>query len=158
MNYLKKIAPLIGLLTFGMAFELPAAESLRYEEPIRYRQAVMIMTKRHFDQISAIAKGRQAFSRDEALRQATYLDLLAQVGLDGFVAGSHDGATKAKPEIWRDWPAFRGLNDKYRAQTARLKDVARTANSAEALKPVIAELTRICKACHDDFKAPSVGN
>lgn len=158
MIRLIKTVPLVGCLLLSLAFEPAVAESFRYEEPIRYRQAVMTMSKRHFDQISAIAKGRQAFSREEALKHATYLDLLAQVSIDGFVAGSHEGDTKAKPEIWRDWATYRGLNDKYRNQTARLKEIARTATSAEALKPAIADLTRACKACHDDYKASSVGN
>lgn len=130
----------------------PIAEVSRYEEPIRYRRAVMTMIKRHYDQVSAISKGKVPFQRDELIRQANYLEMLSEVSLDGFIPGSHEGETRAKPEIWQEWTRFRNQLDKFRTDTSRLKQVAKTGN-LESLKSVVSDMTRTCKTCHDDFKA-----
>lgn len=143
--------PLIALLSIRAGI----AETSRYEEPIRYRQAVMTLVKRHYEQVLAMAKGKQAFDREALNRHAALLDLLSKVSLDGFVAGSHEGATKAKPEIWKDWPRFRAQAEKFQAQTARLKEVAK-AGSPEEVKSVMSDLTTVCKNCHDDFKNAAV--
>lgn len=132
------------------------AEVSRYEEPIRYRRAVMTMVKRHYDQISAMAKGTIPLNRDELNRHAAYLEMLSRASLDGFVAGSHEGDTKARPEIWKDWGHFRSLVDKFQADAARLKEVARSGQT-DALKGAVADMTRTCKNCHDDFKAAAAG-
>lgn len=145
------------LAVVGLQLSTPvAAQATRYEEPIRYRQAVMTLVKRHYDQVSGMAKGKLPFNREELNRHAAYLDMLSHVSLDGFVAGSHEGNTKARPEIWKEWARYRGLNDKFQAETAHLKDVAR-AGTPDAVKAVVADLTKVCKSCHDDFKDSSVG-
>ncbi len=131
------------------------AEVSRYEEPIRYRRAVMTMVKRHYEQVSAMAKGKIPMNRDELNRHASYLEMLSRASIDGFVAGSHEGDTKAKPEIWQDWPRFRSQVEKFQGDAARLKEVARSGNP-ETLKGAVADMTRTCKSCHDDFKASSL--
>lgn len=131
------------------------AEVSRYEEPIRYRRAVMTMVKRHYEQVSAMAKGKIPMNRDELNRHASYLEMLSRASIDGFVAGSHEGDTKAKPEIWQDWPRFRAQVEKFQGDAARLKEVARSGNP-ETLKGAVADMTRTCKNCHDDFKASSL--
>lgn len=128
------------------------AEVSRYEEPIRYRRAAMTMVKRHYGQISAMAKGSIPFNQAELNRHAAYLEMLSRVSLDGFVAGSHTGDTKAKPEIWTDWARFRALSEQFQADALRLKEAAKK-GSAEGLKAPIAEMTRTCKNCHDDFRS-----
>jgi cytochrome c556 len=85
------------------------------------------------------------------------LEMLARVSLDGFVAGSDEGDTKAKPDIWKEWPRFRALMEKYQGEVGRLNSVARNGQPA-ALKTAVEDLTRVCKSCHDDFKKSSVGN
>lgn len=153
---IRNLLPLIAAIG---CLQLPlevSAQATRYEEPIRYRQAVMTLVKRHYEQVSNMAKGKVPFNREELNRHAAYLDMLSRVSLDGFVAGSHEGNTKARPEIWKEWARYRGLNEKFQAETARLKDVAR-AGTPDAVKAVVADLTKVCKSCHDDFKDSSVG-
>jgi len=131
------------------------AEVSRYEEPIRYRRAVMTMVKRHYEQVSAMAKGKIPMNRDELNRHASYLEMLSRASIDGFVAGSHEGDTKAKPEIWQDWPRFRAQIEKFQADASHLKEAARTGHP-ETLKSAVADMTRTCKTCHDDFKASAL--
>lgn len=154
MAGIRTIAPLTLAALLGAGAGM--AETSRYEEPIRYRQAVMTLVKRHYEQVLAMAKGKQPFEREALNRHAAYLDMLSRVSLDGFVAGSHEGATKARPEIWKEWPRFRGQVEKFQAETARLKEVAR-AGSPDEVKAVVADLTTVCKNCHDDFKNAATG-
>lgn len=152
----RNLLPLVAAIGF---LQLPleaAAQASRFEEPIRYRQAVMTLVKRHYDQASGMAKGKLPFNREELNRHAAYLDMLSRVSLDGFVAGSHEGNTRARPEIWKEWARYRGMAEKFQAETARLKEVAR-AGSPDAVKAVVADLTTACKNCHDDFKEAAVG-
>ena len=142
----------LSLVTFSAGLW---ADVSRYEEPIRYRRAVMTMIKRHYEQVSAMSKGKIPMNRDELNRHSNYLEMLSRASMDGFVAGSHDGDTKAKPEIWQDWPRFRSLTEKFQGDATRLKDAARSGN-AESLKNAVADMTRTCKNCHDDFKASSL--
>lgn len=150
---------LIWLALPALAVTAPGAlaEVSRHEEAIRYRQAVMTMTKRHYEKLSALAKGKVPYVREEAERNAVYLDMLARVSPDGFVAGSDAGDTRAKPDIWKDWARFRGLMEKYQAETGRLLVAARSGQVGD-LKSAVDDLTRVCKTCHDDFKKSAAGN
>ena len=143
------------LIMTGICFSSASwSEASRYEEPIRYRKAVMTLVKRHFDKVSAMAKGTVPFNRDELILQTGYLEMLSKLSLDGFVAGSHEGDTKAKAEIWTDWARFRATGEKFQAETAKLKEFSRK-GPQDGLKAALSDLTRACKSCHDDFKAPS---
>ena len=127
-----------------------------YEEPIRYRRAAMVMIKVHYDRLSQMLKGTRPFTKEEFSRHASVLEVLSQVSLDGFVAGSHEGETKAKAEIWSDWKKFKAQGDQFRTATTRLREMAPAA-SQDALKSQLSEVTRSCKNCHDDFKNAAVG-
>jgi len=128
------------------------AESSTFEEPIRYRRAVMTMIKWHADRISPMLKNPQIFNRDEVVRNATYIEFLSRVSLDGFVPGSHEGDTKAKPEIWKDWGHFKASAERFQSEAAKLREVSRSGDSA-AIKAQLSETNKACKSCHDDFKS-----
>lgn len=144
---------LAGLL---VASEMALADVARYEEPIRYRRAAMTMIKRHYTQVNNMATGKIPMNRDELNRHAGYLEMLARVSAEGFVPGSHEGDTRAKPEIWTESARFRSLNDKFIADALRLKEAAKGSN-ADALKSALNDMTRTCKNCHDDFRATALG-
>lgn len=128
------------------------AEPSRFEEPIKYRRAAMTMIKWHVDRISPMVRNPQAFNRDEVLRNAINIEFLSKVSHEGFVPGSHEGDTKALPEIWKDWNRFKTLNDRFQAEAAKLREVARTGEAA-AVKAQLGETNKVCKTCHDDFKS-----
>lgn len=147
-------AMVIGLAAGSMVLAAggAGADPSSFEEPIRYRRAVMTMIKWHADQISPLVRKPQAFNRDEILRHATYIEVLSRVTLDGFVPDSHQGDTKAKPEIWQNRARFKSLNDRFQAEAVKLRDQARTGDAA-AVKAQLGETNKACKACHDDFKS-----
>lgn len=140
-----------GCLTAALA-GTAWADSSKFEEPIKYRRAAMTMIKWHVDRIAPMVKNPQAFNRDDVVRNATYIEFLGKVAQDGFVPGSHEGDTKAKPEIWKDWERFKSLGDRFQVEAGKLREIARTGDAA-AVKAQLGETNKVCKTCHDDFKA-----
>lgn len=127
-----------------------------YEEPIRYRKAVMTMIKRHYTQINGMTTGKIPMNQGELIRHANYLEMLSRAALDGFVPGSHEGDTRAKPEIWTEWARYRSLNDQFVNDAGHVRDAAKN-NNPGALKTAVNSLTRTCKNCHDDFRTVLAG-
>lgn len=124
----------------------------RAEDAIRYRRAVMVMIKWHYDRLSLQTKGSIPFVREEAQRSTAWLETLSQQAAEGFVPGSHEGETKAQPAICTQAAKFHALADRFRSDATKLNEIARTAGDATALKAQMNEVTRTCKSCHDDFK------
>lgn len=136
--------------------DLASADVSRYEEPIRYRKAAMTMIKRHYTQINAMATGKIPVNQGDLIRHASYLEMLSRAALDGFVPGSHEGDTRAKPEIWTEWARYRSLNDQFTSDATRLRDAAKS-NNVATLKTAVNDMTRTCKNCHDDFRTLLAG-
>lgn len=124
----------------------------RAEDAIRYRRAVMVMIKWHYDRLSLQTKGNIPFVREEAQRNTAWLEMLSQQAAEGFVPSSHEGDTKALPSIWEQGVKFRSLAERFRTDVTKLNEIARTGGDAAALKAQMNEVTRTCKSCHDDFK------
>ncbi|HEY6897738.1 MAG TPA: cytochrome c [Rhodocyclaceae bacterium] len=151
LTQMKWLSAVAALVVAGSA----GAESSKFEEQIKYRRAVMTMIKWHGEKISPLVKTPQAFNRDEVLRNATYLEMLSKLAQEGFVPGSHEGDTKAKAEIWKDWNRFKALGDKFEAEAVKLRETAKSGDSA-AIKAQLGAVNKVCKSCHDDFKASAL--
>lgn len=147
MQYTKKLALglVMALVTGG------AAAQARAEDTIRYRKAVMVMVKWHYDQLSQQAKGSAPFSRDEVQNHVAWLESLSKSVLAGYPVGSHEGDTKTLPSVWSQWPQFKTQAERMQSDVAKLRELARNGD-ASALKAPLNDLTRTCKTCHDDFK------
>lgn len=121
------------------------------EDSIRYRKAVMIMIKWHYDRLAKHAKGTIPLAHDEVDRNAAWLDALSKNAAEGFIPGSSDGDTKALPSIWIDGPTFQGLIERFQGDATKLRTVVRKGD-ATALKLQLDDMAKTCKTCHDDFK------
>lgn len=58
----------------------------RAEDAIRYRRAVMVMIKWHYDRLSLQTKGSIPFVREEAQRSTAWLETLSQQAAEGLPA------------------------------------------------------------------------
>ncbi len=150
MRYKQELS-VIGFMVFVGVCNAQAPVP-RAEDAIRYRRAVMVMVKWHYDRLSHQTKGSVPFVREEAQRNAAWLETLSQQAAEGFVPGSHEGDTKALPSIWAQGSQFRAQAERFRSDAAKLNAIARAGGDAAALKAQMNEVTRTCKSCHDDFK------
>lgn len=141
---------LIAVVASGTVWAAPSP----FEEQIRYRRAAMVIIKVHYERLSQMVKGTRPVTRDELQRNAWYLEQLSRVSLDGFVPGSHEGDTKASATIWKEWQNFRSLGDKFQTATLRLKGASQSGDMG-SVKSALPDVTRACKACHDEYKLNS---
>lgn len=144
-----------AIMSCSLACPAARAEPAKFEEQIRYRQAVMTMIKWHTEKMSPLVKNPQAFNRNEAINNAAIVEMLSKLAMEGFVPGSYAGDTKAKAEVGTDWNRFKALGDKFAAEATKLRERAQTGDAA-AVKAQLGEARKVCKSCHDDFKSSSL--
>ena len=128
------------------------ADGVKPEDAIKYRKSVMGVMSWQFQPLGAMVKGERPFDKDVFVKNAAYLEVLGKMPLEGFVAGSDKGETKAKPEIWTEMDKFKGGMDKLQTETAKLAQVAKTGDM-NLIKAQFGETAKSCKACHDNFKS-----
>jgi len=128
------------------------ADGVKPEDAIKYRKSVMTVISWQFQPLGAMVKGERPFDKDVFAKNAAYLEVLSKMPLEGFVAGSDKGETKAKPEIWTEMDKFKGGMDKLQTETAKLAQVAKTGDM-NMIKAQFGETAKSCKACHDNFKS-----
>lgn len=61
-----------------------------------------------------------------------------------------DPETEASPKIWEDMKSFTEKAGKLKAASAKAADAA--AQGEDAFKPAFANLTKVCKDCHESFR------
>lgn len=128
------------------------ADGVKPEDAIKYRKSVMTVMSWQFQPLGAMVKGERPFDKDVFVKNAAYLEVLSKMPLEGFVAGSDKGETKAKPEIWTEMDKFKGGMDKLQTETAKLAQLAKTGDM-NLIKAQFGETAKSCKACHDNFKS-----
>ena len=129
---------------------LAAAESAT-EKAIRARQSSYYLMGQQMARISATLKGDAAFDKAALETSAEAVDLIGRLVLDYYPAGSDQGSTKAKPEIWKETPRFKQMAQALQAESAKLK-AAVHGGDLDAIKAAFGATSKSCKACHDAFR------
>ncbi len=149
----KTIHALAGLALACSLAPVAAAQDVKPEVAIRYRQAILRAQLWNVLPMAAMVKGDKPFNKEQFLLRATYLDQLAAMAWEGFTPGSDQGApTRAKPEIWKDMAKFTQHANALQAATPKLVAAARV-GTLEAVKGPFGEVTKACDSCHDDFRS-----
>ena len=141
----------IGLLCLAGVASFSAQAQLKPEDAIKLRQSALRLIGYNFTSIGNMVNDKKPYNKDEAIRNATYIEALASHPWEFFVAGSDKGETKAKPEIWKENDKFKSANERLQQETAKLSQVARTGDVA-ALKTQFNATAQACKNCHDSFR------
>ena len=129
---------------------LAAAESAT-EKAIRARQSSYYLMGQQMARISATLKGDVAFDKASLETSADAVDVIGRLVVDYFPAGSDQGSTKAKPEIWKETPRFKQLAQALQAESAKLK-AAVHGGDVDAIKAAFGATAKSCKACHDAYR------
>ena len=129
------------------------AQQIKPENHIKYRKAAYALMNLHFGSLHAMADGKKAYNKQEAIRDADFVALLATEPREHFGEGTDMAAdTRAKPEIWKNRADFDQKMDKLVSETGKLPQVARNGDLA-ALKKAVADTEGACKSCHDEYRA-----
>ena len=129
-----------------------SAQPLKPEKEIQLRQSAYALMGYNFANLGAMAQDKKPYNKDEAIRDADFVALLATEPRNHFLEGTDKGRdTKAKPEIWQKRSDFDSKMDKMVSETGKLPAVARNGDLA-ALKAAVGETGKACKACHDEYR------
>lgn len=146
-----KLIAVAVTLSLGAAISAEAWAQEKPENYIRFRKATQTLSAWQMRQMGAMVKGQQPFNAANATRQATVVATLAPVFATAFPAGTDQGDTRARPEIWSDADKFKQAMDRYLAESSKLVDAAKSGN-ADNFKTQFGALAKACDSCHDDFR------
>jgi cytochrome c556 len=123
----------------------------------KYRQSTFSVIGRNMGTMGAMAQGKAPYDKERFAKSAEVIALLATIVHEGFTPGSDKTPTKAKPEIWTKMDDFKAKLEKFKAESAKLSAVSRTAPEADLFKQFGAT-GATCKACHDEYQSKEVLN
>ena len=146
---MKKVAIAVAVAAATTTFVSLA--QTKPEDHIKQRQSAYAVLGYNFSNLAAMAQDKKPYNKDEAIRNADFVAMLATVPKGFFGEGSDHGHTRAKPEIWKNRSDFDTKMEKMTQEAAKLPQVARTGDLG-ALKKQVSETGGACKACHDDYR------
>lgn len=151
-NPMKKIAIAAAVAAAATALLAHAQQQPKPEDHIKWRKSAYALMGLHFGSLAAMAQDKKPYNKEQAIRDADFVALLATEPRQHFGDGTDKGETKAKPEIWKNRADFDRKMDKMVNEAAKLPQVARHGDLA-ALKKAVGDTGGACKACHDDYRA-----
>lgn len=116
----------------------------------QYRQTLMKTQNAHFEAIVAILRGEVSFA-SHLKDHADAAQAISEMVIDVFPEGSAVGDSRAKPEIWQNWDKFLEVYDTYKAETAKLAEVAAGGDLA-AVGAQLDNVGKACGGCHKLFR------
>ena len=122
------------------------------ESAIEYRQSAFTMIRHHFMPLAGMVKGEVEFNAETFAKNAEAVAALSQFPMNGFVDGSYEGETEAKPEIAAKMEDFRAKMETFKVESANLAKAAAGAKDIDSLKPQFSKVAESCKACHDAYR------
>jgi len=127
------------------------SQNVKPENQIKFRRAAYTIMNLNFASLEAMVENKKPYNKDEAVRNADIVSLLAPIPRNYFGEGT-DKDTRAKPEIWKNRADFDAKMDKMVGEAGKLPAVARSGDAA-ALKKQVNDVGEDCKACHDEYRA-----
>lgn len=155
-SYQKGARPMPRLLAWAMGMALAASpvwadNDFSPERAIKTRQSSYFLMGQQLAKINATVKGEMPYDKASMELNADVLILLSRMVTQSYPAGSDQGATKAKPDIWKDMPKFNKLAQDSQAEAVKLKTAVSTGDLA-LIKAAYGATSRSCKSCHDTYK------
>jgi cytochrome c556 len=142
---------------WGLAACSDAAKDTHPQQLVSKRQAIFKDFTRTLEPMGQVARDRKAFNPREFHTSALELQRLSTLPWPYFTADGNYPPTRAKPEVWQKPAEFKQAQENYQASVAKLVNVAQ-AGELEAIRPVVDEVQKSCKACHDVFRARKAGD
>lgn len=142
---------------FLLAVLLPAIASVQASQKadtqqlIQARQDQFEEIKSAFKQLRYEIVVNPAFDERKAKQYALKLVELNKPLLTMFKERSDQGKTKARGQIWENWPDFVKQMDRYRTASSNVLEPLRYANREDAAM-YVNQAAKTCKACHRLYK------
>lgn len=142
------LAAAVAVVLAGVA-STASAQFAKPEDAIKYRQSAMTLLGTHVGRLGGMAQGRIPFDAAAAQNSARIAEFASGLPWEAFVPASNIAPSKVKGEPWASAAEFKDLQDKMRAEVAKLPAAA---GSADSLRAAMGSVGAACKACHDKFR------
>ena len=144
----------LAVLAVAGCASMEAPPKMTATEAIAARQQLMK------EQGAAMRSIQDKLKAGQAQAIVPDLEKLSQTSKDMltmFPEGSVNPATsRAKPEIWQDWPKFESLAKSLQAKSTQLGATAKEGN-AQATTAAVTDMSKTtCGACHNSFRGPEI--
>lgn len=139
-------------LVLGAGVSATAFAQAKPDVLVKQRQSAMTLIGKYWGPIAGMASGKVPYNADVVLRNATYLENLAQMPWDGFHESTKGEKTRTLDAVWTDKAKFDQGAERLQAETAKLGQVARARDEA-GVKAQFGAVGKACGACHDSFRA-----
>jgi len=142
----------LGLVTSTVAY----AQSMKPEDAITARRAVLRVIALNFGPLGAMAKGDIPFNAEVFKTNSARMAAVSTMPLLNYFPedtdeDAGDVKTRAMPEIWLDWDKFKNRLEAMQKEVAKLAKVAQSGDEG-AMKAQVGATGKSCKNCHDDFR------
>jgi cytochrome c556 len=142
----------IAVLFCLAATALPThAQQAKPEDLIKQRKSAYAVMGYNFASLAAMAQEKKPYDKEEAVRNAERVSMLADYPKGFFAPGTDKGETKAKPELWKNRSDFDDKMEKMIGEARKLPQAAR--GDLASLKKAVSNTGSACKACHDEYRA-----
>jgi cytochrome c556 len=135
------------------------AEAADFSNQIKARKALMQVYAFNMGQLGAMVKGKMPYDANAAKGAAgNVLAAASMYGRAMWPKGSDNtapglaGKTRAKPDIWSNFPKVKEASMGLVAAAKTLS--AEAGNGVDALKANIGAVGKACGSCHKPFRAP----
>jgi cytochrome c556 len=140
------------LAVAAMTASAPAsAKFAKPEDAVKYRKSVMFVMQQNYARVGAMVAGKAPFDAKVAAESAAVAEYMSKLPWVGFAAGTEQGDTRAKPEIWKEPARFKDYGDKMQLEMSAFAAAAR-AGSLEGVKTTFEATGEACKTCHDTYR------
>jgi cytochrome c556 len=152
-NRMKKRLLFVGVaLLLGTGYTLTAFAQVKPDVLVKQRQAVMILHGKYFyGHLRPIAQGKIPYDANRAATAAGFLEALSRMPWDSFAPSTKDVKSGALPAVFSDTAKFKGAQDRYQSETAKLVSVIKSGDEA-ATKAQIGAVGQACDGCHENFR------
>jgi cytochrome c556 len=147
----KLMAAAVAVAALGGA-SLEALAQAKPDVLVAQRQAAMKLQGKYLGPIGGMLKGAAPYNADTVAINATFLENLARMPWDGFVASTSGEKSKTKASVFTtDAAKFRAAADVLEAETAKLGAAARAKNEA-GVRAAFGGVAKACGSCHDAYR------
>lgn len=140
------------VFAIGIGAAVSASAQVKPEVVVKWRQSAMSLQGKYFyAYLRPVAQGKMPYDANLVARNVAYLDMLAKMPWDGFVASTKDVKSATLPAAYSEPAKFKEAEDKLLAETAKLVAVTKSGDEA-AIKAQILAVDKACGGCHESFR------
>lgn len=148
MQYKTMCKTLIAILCCAVTLDALAQSANMI---VNQRKGIMQVQNKYMYRLVDMAQGKIPFDAAAAQRYSDIVAMMAVLPWEDFVPVTiGNPGTRAKEELYKEGPKFKGMIDKFEADTKAMAAAARSGNQAN-FTAAVRNVANSCNSCHDSY-------